>query len=127
VTHVRASGHTPRLLARQAGRASGGDPATEMVVGDLAEGGGLQEALCDVDAIIHCATAPQDAQRVDVGGTRRLLGRAARTTRLIYPSIVGVERSAYPYYQAKRAAEALIEQGPLPWAILRATQFHDLI
>jgi uncharacterized protein YbjT (DUF2867 family) len=42
-------------------------------------------------------------------------------------SIVGVDRSAYPYYAAKRATEVVIEQGPLPWTIARATQFHNLV
>jgi uncharacterized protein YbjT (DUF2867 family) len=33
----------------------------------------------------------------------------------------------YPYYVAKRETEMVIEQGPLPWTIARATQFHDYV
>ena len=31
------------------------------------------------------------------------------------------------YYQAKADAEQLVEQGEVPWSILRATQFHTLL
>ena len=36
-------------------------------------------------------------------------------------------RIPFIYYRHKLAAEALIEQGDVPWSILRATQFHTLI
>jgi len=121
-----AAGHTARALSRHAQVEL---PAgAELTVGDLAQGVGLEEALTGVDAIIHCATEPEHAQMVDVEGTLRLLQAArARAPYLIYPSIVGIDRCAYPYYRAKLAAEQLIEQGPLPWTILRTTQFHTYI
>jgi uncharacterized protein YbjT (DUF2867 family) len=64
-----------------------------------------------------------------VVGTRVLLeaARASGSPHIVYPSIVGIDRSTYGYYQAKYAAEGLIEQGPLPWTIVRATQFHDYV
>lgn len=46
---------------------------------------------------------------------------------LIFISIVGIDRSGYAYYQAKYQAEQIIEQSPLPWTILRTTQFHTLV
>jgi uncharacterized protein YbjT (DUF2867 family) len=120
------SGHAVRALSRHAG--SGFPAEVESVIGDLSQGVNLGAALPGVDAIIHCASDPDHAQAADVEGTQRLLEAAqASAPLLIYPSIVGIDRSPYAYYQAKRAAEALIEQGPLPWAILRATQFHDLV
>jgi uncharacterized protein YbjT (DUF2867 family) len=121
-----AAGYTARAFSRQTQVSL---PAgAELAVGDLAQGVGLTEALTGVEAIIYCATEPRQAQVVDVEGTRHLLEAACeRAPHLIYPSIVGIDRSAYPYYQAKLAAEQLIEQGPLPWTILRATQFHDFV
>src|SRR5262249_20674055 len=96
--------------------------------GDLAHSAGLMEALADVDAIIHCASDPANAPIADIEGTRLLLEAAHESPpHLIYPSIVGIDRSAHPYYQAKLAAEQLIEQGPLPWTILRTTQFHTYV
>ncbi len=127
-------------------------PGVEVVTGDLASGEGLREAAAGVEAIVHCASNPRDPQPVDVAGTRALLeaaraeGRTARATngsesagtqfpqavlaegpQVVYISIVGVDRSAYGYYQAKYKAEGLIEQSGLPWTVLRATQFHTLV
>jgi uncharacterized protein YbjT (DUF2867 family) len=126
VRRLLAGGHTARALSRQPQAAL---PAgAELVVGDLTTSTDLTQALVGVEAIIHCATDPKRAQEADVEGTRQLL-EAARSAapHLIYPSIVGIDHSAYPYYQAKLAAERLIEQGPLPWSILRATQFHSFV
>jgi uncharacterized protein YbjT (DUF2867 family) len=41
-------------------------------------------------------------------------------------SIVGVQRiEGNPHYAAKREQEQLVENGPVPWTIVPATQFHD--
>ena len=40
-------------------------------------------------------------------------------------SIVGVDRAPFDYYAGKRAQERPIEASTVPWAILRATQFHE--
>lgn len=46
---------------------------------------------------------------------------------LVYISIVGIDRVPMFYYRAKLEVEGLIERSPIPWTVLRATQFHDLI
>ena len=53
--------------------------------------------------------------------------RAAGIWHLVDISIVGVDRVPYRYYQAKLQAERLIQAAGLPWTILRATQFHQLV
>jgi uncharacterized protein YbjT (DUF2867 family) len=45
----------------------------------------------------------------------------------VYVSIVGVDRVPLRYYREKLAVEQVIERSDLPWTILRATQFHDLV
>ena len=126
VRRLLADGYTARALSRQPQVAL---PAgAELVAGDLTRSADLAQALAGMDAIIHCATDPKRAQEIDVEGTRHLLEVAhSAAPHLIYPSIVGIEHSAYPYYLAKRAAERWIEQGPLPWSALRATQFHSFV
>jgi uncharacterized protein YbjT (DUF2867 family) len=121
-----ARGHTPRGVSR---RTQATLPAgAELIVGDLTQSEDLTQAIASVGAIIHCATDSEHAWSADVEGTRHLLEAAeASAPHLIYPSIVGIDRSSYPYYQAKLAAEQVIAQGPLPWSILRATQFHHLV
>ena len=52
--------------------------------------------------------------------------RTAGVRHHIALSIVGVDRAPYGYYAGKRAQERLLEAGPVPWTILRATQFHEM-
>ncbi len=102
------------------------DSPHDWATGDLRGGQGLSDAVAGVDTIVHCATTNG---RGDVDGTRDLIAaaRGAGRPHVIYVSIVGVDRVPLPYYRAKLESERLIERSDLPWTILRATQFHDLI
>jgi uncharacterized protein YbjT (DUF2867 family) len=117
---VRLLGHQTRTEAPS---------AAQVLRGDLATGTGLHEATAGIDAIIHCASNVSDPQGTDVGGTRALLeaARANGAPLVVFISIVGVDRTTYPYYRAKREAELLIEHAGLPWTIQRATQFHRFV
>jgi uncharacterized protein YbjT (DUF2867 family) len=112
-----------RVLSRQAGAGRGGGWA----VGDLTTGAGLPAALSDVDTVVHCATA---LGRRDVTHAERLLAACAaagRRPHVVYVSIVGVDAIPVPYYRAKLAVERLLAASGLPYTVLRATQFHDLL
>jgi uncharacterized protein YbjT (DUF2867 family) len=104
-------------------------PGPGFVQGDLETGEGVEAAVDGVDVIAHCASAAdyRRPQR-DVTQTRQLLD-AARGARphLVYISIVGADRMRYGFLQAKLDAERLVENSGLPWTILRATEFHDLM
>jgi uncharacterized protein YbjT (DUF2867 family) len=127
VARLLAAGHQVRVLSRRP-RPAGGPATAEWVTGDLLSGDGLAGAVTGVEAIVHCAGDPR-RPRVDLDGTRNLLraARAAGAPHLVDISIVGVDRVPYRYYRAKLAAEHLIEASGLPWTILRATQFHQLV
>jgi uncharacterized protein YbjT (DUF2867 family) len=126
VALLTAGGHEARVLTRGA-RGATDRPA--VVVGDLATGAGLREAVDGVETIVHLASDPRDAQRVDVAGTRRLIDAAYRAGRphLVYVSIVGVDRIPWRYYRAKAAVEHDVAASGLLWTVLRATQFHDFV
>ncbi|MBD2700396.1 NAD(P)H-binding protein [Spirosoma sp. BT702] len=98
---------------------------------DLATGEGLAEALIGIDTVIHLASAPTKigGEPFEVVTTRNLLKalNQSKAKHLIYSSIVGVDKVPFSYYRAKLAAEKLIQQQGIPYSILRATQFHDLI
>jgi uncharacterized protein YbjT (DUF2867 family) len=49
----------------------------------------------------------------------------AGTSHHVALSIVGIDRAPEGYYAGKVAQEKLVESGPVPWTILRATQFHE--
>jgi uncharacterized protein YbjT (DUF2867 family) len=42
-------------------------------------------------------------------------------------SIVGCELVPVGYYRVKAEQEQVVSQGPVPWTMVRATQFHELI
>src|SRR5918992_525637 len=46
---------------------------------------------------------------------------------LVYISIVGADRLPFGYIRAKLECEQLVADSGLPWTMLRATQFYDLI
>ena len=120
--------HRVRILSHQAQLVM--PAAVEVVTGDLASGAGLGEAAAGVEVIIHCASDWRDPHmRTDVAGTRSLLdaARAGGLPHLLYISIVGVDRTEYPYYRAKWEAEQMVEHSGLPWTILRATQYHNFV
>ena len=48
--------------------------------------------------------------------------------RQVVDRLRGVDRNPYyPYFRVKLDAERVVERSPVPWTILRATQFHDLM
>ena len=104
---------------------------TGTIRGDLATGEGLGTAVRGVDTIVHCASSPfRKTWQVDVEGTKRLLEAAAEAgvSHVVYISIVGIDRvQSYPYYRAKLDAERVVEGSPVPYTILRATQFYDFV
>jgi len=96
---------------------------------DLAGGDGLAEALAGVDTLVEAAnTSPSRGEEL-VAITRRLLDAAARAGvgHFVGVSIVGCERVPTRYYRAKVAQEEAIAASPVPWSLLRSSQFHDLL
>ncbi|TGQ83357.1 NAD-dependent epimerase/dehydratase family protein [Mesorhizobium sp. M8A.F.Ca.ET.207.01.1.1] len=136
VPALTASGHTVRLLAREARLDRAVEWAVEWALGDLATGEGIDEALGGVDTVIHAATLSPIARRgmrpidffsspsdVDVEGTRRLLAASQRAnvSHFIFVSIVGLDFSTLPYSRVKLAGEQLVRESPLSWSVIRAT------
>ena len=97
---------------------------------DLTDGAGLDAALAGVEVVVDASnSSPRDAGPVLVEGTRRLLDAAARAGVRHYAgiSIVGCERVPTAYYEVKARQEEEIAAGDVPWSLLRATQFHQLL
>jgi len=119
---LEVQGRTVRVLSRRPPPAEPG-PA-DWATGDLKTGRGIDAAVAGADVIVHCATGLGD-----VGATRHLIesARRAGSPHLVYMSIVGVDRFPVGYYRSKLQAERLVEDSGLPWTVLRATQFHQLI
>ena len=124
-------GHDIRVLSR---RPAPVPPGIRHVLADLSKDADLGPALDGVEIVLHLA----GSARGDGRKTERLV-RAARTARvrhLVLISVVGADRvpvrslrdrMAFGYYAEKRAAEFAVEGLGLPFTVLRATQFHDLL
>lgn len=116
VDQLTAAGKDVRVLSR--GRRPNQRADVEHVVGDVQTGAGLDAALDGVDTIVHC-----------VYPTENLVAAAKRagSPHLLYVSIVGIDRVPFAFYRRMLANERTIAESGVPWTVLRATQFHDLI
>lgn len=100
----------------------------EWVYSDLLTGDGLEEAVKDVEVIIHAATSPmKNTKMVEVSGLAKLLSKSQHIKNFIYPSIVGIEDIPMKYYSYKYEAEELLKNSFIPYSIVRATQFHSFV
>ncbi|MCQ4082973.1 NAD(P)H-binding protein [Streptomyces sp. RB6PN25] len=129
VQRLAEGGRPVRVLSRRLRWADARVPEkAEWAVGDLAEGTGLDAALDGVGTVVHCASDPRRWKN-DVTGARHLLAaaRKAGSPHVLYVSIVGIDKVPFGYYRAKLEVERLVERSGLPWTVLRATQFHDLV
>jgi uncharacterized protein YbjT (DUF2867 family) len=116
VDRLLASGADVRILSR--GRRRERHRDVEYVRGDLRTGAGLDAAVSGVDTIVQCAEHVHHLVAA---------AKQADSPHLVYTSIVGIDRVPFGLYRRKLADEQLIAGSGLPWTVLRATQFHDLI
>ena len=113
-------GHEVRVLSR-------GAPEYRV---DLTTGEGLGPALAGCDAVVDAANnSSKHAAEILVEGSRRLLAaeRAAGVGHHVGMSIVGCEQVPMSYFRVKAEQERVIEAGPVPWSLVRATQFHEYV
>ncbi len=97
---------------------------------DLTTGSGLDAALEGVEVVVDASNAPpKSAEPVLVGGSERLMvaGAAAGVRHHVCISIVGIDDTPTAYYRTKVRQEAVVTAGRVPWTIVRATQFHELV
>jgi uncharacterized protein YbjT (DUF2867 family) len=121
-----------RIVSRDASREP--TDGIEYVAGDLTTGEGIEAAVTGADTVVHCAgTMTGDGDKAQTlvraatrAGVRHLayisVGGADRV-----PVVSRTDRAMFGYFESKRAAELVVTESGLPWSILRATQFDDLI
>lgn len=117
---LREHGHEVRVLSRNA-------PQYRV---DLTTGAGLGAALDGCEAVVDASNnSSRTAAATLIDGTRRLLaaGREAGVAHHVCVSIVGCDRMPVGYYRVKTGQEDAVTDGPVPWTIVRATQFHEFV
>jgi uncharacterized protein YbjT (DUF2867 family) len=97
-------------------------------------GEGLAEAMDGASVVVDVSNSPSFEPAAVLAffesSTRNLLAAeaAAGVGHHVALSIVGIDRSPdNGYFQAKVAQERLIESGPIPYSIVRATQFFEFV
>lgn len=93
---------------------------------DFITGEGLAEAVNHAEVVAHLVSDARRPARTDLQGTKKLLD-VIGGRRLVYVSIVGVDRHPFAYYRTKFEVESLISDSGVDHSILRATQFHDFV
>lgn len=98
---------------------------------DLLSGRGLDGALAGCAAVVDVTSTRAQRRTPAVrffSATAANLTTAAAGAgvgHLVLLSIVGVDRVGLGYYVGKRRQEEIVSGGPLPWTVLRTTQFHE--
>ncbi|MEV0250783.1 SDR family oxidoreductase [Nocardia sp. NPDC050712] len=125
VREATARGHEVRVVSRTAPE----EATVEHRAADLRTGAGLDEALAGCEAVVNAANAMTKSNAVLVDGVRMLLDAEQRAGvgHHVEISIVGCDVVPFGYYRTKVAQEQVVTGGPVPWTLLRATQFHHLI
>jgi uncharacterized protein YbjT (DUF2867 family) len=100
---------------------------------DLLTGEGLDEALRGAQVVVDVSNSPSfDDASLDFFRTTvtNLLAaaQAAGVRHIVTLSIVGVDLvPEIAYYRAKTLQENLVKAGPIPYSIVRATQFMEFV
>jgi uncharacterized protein YbjT (DUF2867 family) len=121
VTKLRAMGHETVAASPDSGL-------------NTLTGAGLPEALAGAGVVVDVANSPsfEDAAVMhffETSGRNLLAAEAAAGVRHhVALSVVGTERLVESgYFRAKMAQEKLIKASPVPYTILRSTQFFEFL
>jgi uncharacterized protein YbjT (DUF2867 family) len=100
---------------------------------DILSGDGLDKAVSGAQVVVDVTNSPTfDDASIDFFRTSvpNLLAaaQAAGTRHFVTLSIVGVDQVPdLAYYRAKTLQEDLVKAGPIPYSIVRATQFMEFV
>jgi uncharacterized protein YbjT (DUF2867 family) len=118
VTAATTRGHKVVELSRSSGH-------------DIIRGDGLAQAMAGADAVVDVTStvttsaAKATAFFTTVTANLHEAEREAGIAHHVALSIVGIDTFDAGYYAGKLAHERMVREGPVPWSILRASQFHE--
>lgn len=123
-----------RLIPMLRDQGHDAQPASPSTGVNTLSGQGLDEALNGATVVIDVSNSPSfeedDVMQFFTVSTRNLLAAEARAgvTHHVALSVVGADRIRdSAYMRAKVAQEKLIQSSPIPFTILRATQFFEFL
>lgn len=106
----------------------GADGKIDVIAGDVRRRTDVDAAVAGCDVVLHLATKP-GRKSVDIDGSSNVAYACNEfEAHLLYVSIVGIDRSRFPYYKTKARVERTLAEIPgLGFTIQRATQFYPLL
>jgi uncharacterized protein YbjT (DUF2867 family) len=111
-----------RVLSRKSRPSADG---IEYLIGDLLKNEGIEAAVDGVETVLHMAGGAKG----DDEATRNLVRAAAkaRVRHLVHISVIGADRVPLAWFKAQVGAEQAVTGSGIPWTMMRAAQFHDLV
>ncbi|GGL94485.1 LysR family transcriptional regulator [Streptomyces fumigatiscleroticus] len=123
-----------KVAGKLDGRGHEAVPAAPSTGVNTLTGEGLAAVLAGAQVVVDVSNSPsfEESAALDffTTSTRNLLAAegAAGVAHHVALSIVGMdELSGTGYFRAKAAQERLVEQGPIPYSIVRVTQFFEFV
>lgn len=119
---LRAGGHDVRTLSRHHREPADG---IEHFAADLLAGEGIEPAVAGVETVLHLAGGTKG----DDKATQNLVRAAAKAgvQHIVYISVVGANTMPLGWFTIQVRAEQAVTDSGIPWTMLRAAQFHDLV
>ncbi len=119
---LRDAGHDLRVLSRKSHESGNG---VEYLTGDLLKDEGIEPAVDGVETILHLAGGTKG----DAKATANLMAAAARAgvRHVVYISVIGADRMPMAWFKSQLDSEQAVTDSGIPWTMLRAAQFHDLV
>ncbi|MCP9950070.1 SDR family oxidoreductase [Actinomadura madurae] len=119
---LRAAGRDLRVLSRRRREPAGG---IEYVTGDLVNDEGIAAAVNGVETVVHLA----GGNKGDDVAAQNLMRAVARADvkHLVLISVIGADRVPLAWLRTQLEVEQAVIGSGVPYTILRAAQFHDLV
>ncbi|MEU0162912.1 SDR family oxidoreductase [Streptomyces sp. NPDC006261] len=119
---LRAAGRDVRILARTPRNNTEG---IEFFSVDLMKDEGIDAALTGVETVLHLAGGTKGDDKV----TQNLVtaSKRAGVKHLVYISVIGADTMPLGWFKTQLDAENAVTQSGIPWTMLRAAQFHDIV
>ncbi|MBT2453593.1 SDR family oxidoreductase [Streptomyces sp. ISL-86] len=119
---LRAAGRDVRVLSRSTRPATEG---IEYVAVDLMKGEGIDAALAGVETVLHLAGGTKGDDKVT--GNLVAAAKRADVKHIVYISVIGADTMPLGWFKTQLDAENAVTQSGIPWTMLRAAQFHDIV
>ncbi|MFJ9250073.1 SDR family oxidoreductase [Streptomyces sp. NPDC101776] len=120
---LRAAGRDVRIVSRHTHANSDG---IEHYAVDLLSGDRIEPAIEGADTILHLAGGPKGDDKA-TGHLVQAAKRVGGVRHIVHISVIGTDTMPMNWFRIQLDAEKAVTGSGIPWTILRAAQFHDIV